>query len=228
MPRRARLRFAGVPLHIVHRGNNRSACFLSDADYRFYLAHLEALARRFACFVHAYVLMTNHVHLLVTPSEADGASLLMKHLAQRYVQYVNRIYRRSGTMWEGRFKSSLVQTQSYFLKCQRYIELNPVRAGMVAHPRDYPWSSYRVNGELLVSSLIRPHDCYVGLGETPEQRATAYRQLFQYQLDEKDLHDIRGAANGGFALGDRQFTEKLSTAIGRRVGRQRQRHQQRA
>src|SRR5687767_15360886 len=113
MPRRARLRLAGVPLHIVHRGNNRSACFLSDADYRFYLTHLEALAWRFACSVHAYVLMTNHVHLLVTPSEADSASLLMKHLAQRYVQYVNRIYRRSGTMWEGRFKSSLVQTESY-------------------------------------------------------------------------------------------------------------------
>lgn len=228
MPRRARLRFAGVPLHIVHRGNNRNACFFGDADHHFYLSHLEALSRRFACSVHAYVLMTNHVHLLVTPSESDSASLMMKHLAQRYVQYVNRIYQRSGTMWEGRFKSSLVQTQSYFLKCQRYIELNPVRAGIATHPRDYPWSSYRVNGDLFVSPLVTPHECYVALGETKERRAAAYRELFQFQLDEKDLQDIRGAANGGFALGDRRFTDELSVAVGRRVGRQRQRLKQRA
>ena len=131
-------------------------------------------------------------------------------------------------MWEGRFKSSLVQTQSYFLKCQRYIELNPVRAGMTAHPRDYPWSSYRVNGDLFASPLVTPHECYIALGETKERRAAAYRQLFQFQLDEKDLQEIRGAANGGFALGDRQFTDELSAAVGRRAGRQRQRHQQRA
>ena len=141
MPRRARLRFAGVPLHIIQRGNNRTACFFAEQDYRFYLHDLGELARRFECGVHAYALMTNHVHLLITPSATDSASLLMKHLGQRYVQYVNRVYRRSGTLWEGRFKSSLVQRQSYVLKCQRYIELNPVRAGMVPHPRDYPWSS---------------------------------------------------------------------------------------
>jgi putative transposase len=221
MPRRARLRFAGVPLHIVHRGNNRNACFLGEADYRYYLAQLELLSRRFACHVHAYVLMTNHVHLLLTPTESDSAS-------QRYVQYVNRIYRRSGTLWEGRFKSSLVQTESYFLKCQRYIELNPVRAGMTARPRDYPWSSYRANGELCASRFLTPHECYVALGETAERRSAAYRQLFQSELDERELQEIRAAAHGGFALGDREFTDALSTSLGRPTARQRQRYHQRA
>jgi putative transposase len=228
LPRRARLKFAGVPLHIVHRGNNRNACFFKDADYRFYLKHLEELASRFACSVHAYVLMTNHVHLLVTPSENDGASQMMKRLAQRYVQYVNRVYERSGTLWEGRFKSSLVQTHGYFLKCQRYIELNPVRAGMVARPGDYPWCSYRTNGDMRASTLIVPHECYVALGETPGERAAAYQRLLESGLEESDMRDIRSAANGGFALGDQQFNDELSAAIGKRVGRQRQRFQLRA
>jgi putative transposase len=228
MPRRARLRFAGVPLHIIQRGNNRIACFFATEDYRFYLHHLEELAQRFNCDVHAYVLMTNHVHLLVTPSETDSASLLMKHLGQRYVQYVNRVYRRSGTLWEGRFKSSLVQQQGYLLKCQRYIELNPVRASMVPHPRDYPWSSYRANGELLPSSLVTPHDGYSALGETPEQRAAAYRQLCQIGVEEEVLKEIRSAANGNFALGSQRFKDEISAMLGRRVGRLRERLRQRA
>ena len=228
MPRRARVKFAGVPLHIIQRGNNRIACFFVEEDYRFYLRHLDQLAQRFECGVHAYVLMTNHVHLLVTPSETDSASLLMKHLGQRYVQYVNRVYRRSGTLWEGRFKSSLVQRQGYLLKCQRYIELNPVRAGMVPHPRDYPWSSYRANGGLRASALVTPHDGYIALGETPEQRAAAYRRLFEFELDEEDLKEIRSAANGGFALGNQRFKDEISAILGRRVERLRQRLRQRA
>jgi len=228
MARRARLRFAGVPLHIIQRGNNRIACFFVEEDYRFYLRHLDQLAQRLECDVHAYVLMTNHVHLLVTPSETDSASLLMKHLGQRYVQYVNRVYRRSGTLWEGRFKSSLVQRQGYLLKCQRYIELNPVRAGMVPHPRDYPWSSYRANGGLRASALVTPHDGYIALGETPEQRAAAYRRLFEFELDEEDLKEIRSAANGGFALGNQRFKDEISAILGRRVERLRQRLRQRA
>ncbi len=223
MPRRARLKFAGVPLHIIQRGNNRIACFFAEKDYRFYLRHLEELAQRFECGVHAYVLMTNHVHLLITPSETDSASLLMKHLGQRYVQYVNRVYRRSGTLWEGRFKSSLVQRQGYLLKCQRYIELNPVRASMVPHPCDYPWSSYRANADLRASALVTPHDGYIALGETPEQRAAAYRRLLEFKLDEEDLKEIRSAANGGFALGNQRFKDEISAMLGRRVERLRQR-----
>jgi len=228
MPRRARLRFAGVPLHVIQRGNNRIACFFAEQDYRFYLYHLEELAKRFECGVHSYVLMTNHVHLLITPSETDSASLLMKHLGQRYVQYVNRVYRRSGTLWDGRFKSSLVQRQGYLLKCQRYIELNPVRASMVSHPRDYPWSSYQANGDLRASALVTPHDGYVALGETPEQRAAAYRRLFQFELDEEEMKEIRSATNGGFALGNQRFKDEISLMMGRRVGRLRQRLRQRA
>ena len=228
MPRRARLRFAGVPLHIIQRGNNRITCFFAEQDYRFYLCHLEELAQRFECGVHAYVLMTNHVHLLITPSETDSASLLMKHLGQRYVQYVNRVYQRSGTLWEGRFKSSLVQRQGYLLNCQRYIELNPVRAGMVPHPRDYPWSSYGANGDLRASALVTPHDGYVALGETPEQRAAEYRRLFQSELDEAALKEIRSAANGGFALGNQRFKDEISALLGRRVERLRQRLRLRA
>jgi len=120
MPRRARLRLPGLPPHLIQRGNNRGECFFAQADYQCYLHHLAQLSAKFACAVHAYVLMTNHVHLLLSPGAADGASLLMKHLGQRYVQYVNRIYRRSGTLWEGRFRSSLVQTDDYLLRCYRY------------------------------------------------------------------------------------------------------------
>jgi len=137
MPRRARLRVAGLPLHIIQRGNNRAPCFYADEDYGLYLHHLAQLASKFECAVHAYVLMTNHVHLLLTAGKEDGPSLLMKHLGQRYVQYVNKTYRRSGTLWEGRFRSSIVQRDGYALKCQRYIELNPVRASMVKHPGEY-------------------------------------------------------------------------------------------
>jgi putative transposase len=228
MPRRARLRFAGVPLHIVQRGNNRIPCFFAEGDYRFYLRHLEELAERFGCGVHAYVLMTNHVHLLVTPSETDSASLLMKHLGQRYVQYVNRNYGRSGTLWEGRFKSSLVQQDGYLLKCQRYIELNPVRAGMVLHPGDYPWSSYRASGDLRPSAFLTPHGAYLALGERPEQRAEAYRRLVQCELNDEDLKEIRSAANGGFALGNQDFKAEIGAILGKRVERLRQRLQQRA
>src|SRR5687768_4096313 len=178
MPRRARLRLAGLPLHIIQRGNNRTACFFADEDYGRYLHHLADLARRFECAVHAYALMTNHVHVLLTPTKAEGPSLLMKHLVQRYVQYVNRVYRRSGTLWEGRFRSSLVQHQGYLLKCQRYIELNPVRAGMVQFPGTYAWSSYRANAELRSSALVTPHEEYLALGETSEERAEVYRRSF--------------------------------------------------
>jgi len=137
MPRRARIAIAGIPWHVIQRGNNRSACFYAEEDYRRYLETLQEQATRHGCAIHAYVLMTNHVHLLLTPNRPDGVALLMKHLGQRYVQYINRTYRRSGTLWEGRFRSCLTQREDYVLSCYRYIELNPVRSDMVRHPRDY-------------------------------------------------------------------------------------------
>ena len=133
MPRRARLAIAGIPWHIIQRGNNRCACFYHEEDYDLYLKQLATQAHKFGCLVHAYCLMTNHVHLLITPPEKDSASLLMKNLGQRYVQFINKTYQRSGTLWEGRFKSCLAQEEQYVLACYRYIELNPVRANMVSH-----------------------------------------------------------------------------------------------
>ena len=144
MPRRPRLTFSGLPLHLIQRGNNRQACFFADEDYRFYLECLAEYARPNGCRIHAYVLMTNHVHLLISPERAESPGCLMKALGQRYVQYVNRQNRRSGSLWEGRFRSCLIQEDAYLLTCQRYIEQNPVRADMVAHPGEYPWSSFSV------------------------------------------------------------------------------------
>ncbi|WP_366514978.1 transposase [Solimonas terrae] len=148
----------------MQRGNNRQACFYADDDYVFYLDWLKEYARKAGCQIHAYVLMTNHVHLLISSLRADGAGILMKALGQRYVQYVNRQYRRSGTLWEGRFRSCLVQQDEYLLSCHRYIELNPVRAGMVSHPGDYPWSSYRANGQGEADALVSPQPAVLAAG----------------------------------------------------------------
>jgi putative transposase len=174
MPRRARLVVPGIPWHIIQRGNNRSECFFAEEDYRRYLDTLGEQALKYGCAVHAYVLMTNHVHLLLTPEREESAALLMKHLRQRYVQYINRTYRRSGTLWEGRFKSCLAQDEAYILTCCRYIELNPVRAGMVAGPGDYRWSSYRANGLGRADPLVTPHAHYLRLGRTRDERLSGY------------------------------------------------------
>jgi len=218
MPRRARLRFAGAPLHIIQRGNNRSACFFADHDYGCYLHHLEELAARYTCSIHAYVMMTNHVHLLLTPGRPDGASLLMKHLGQRYVQYVNRVYDRRGTLWEGRFRSSIVQAETYLLRCQRYIELNPVRAGMVDTPGAYPWSSFGANALGDRGELITPHPIFLALGPDEVTRRAAYLELFRGGLGPMELEEIRASANAGYALGNERFRKEMAVALGRRAG----------
>ena len=163
--------------------------------------------------------MTNHVHLLLSPERADSAGLLMKHLGQRYVQYINRTYRRSGTLWEGRFRSCLTQSEDYVLACYRYIELNPVRAGMVMKPQDYRWSSYHGNGLGKPNPLITPHDEYRRLGRTEKERREAYRALFRAHVDEALVDEIRGATNGNFALGGKRFQAQIARALGRRVTR---------
>jgi putative transposase len=219
MPRRARLSLPGIPWHIIQRGNNRSVCFQAEADYQFYLHYLEEFAGEFGCEVHAFVLMTNHVHLLLTPERADSAALLMKHLGQRYVQYINRTYQRSGSLWEGRFRSCLTQSERYVLACYRYIELNPVRAGMVAKPQDYRWSSYHANGQGKGSTLITAHEEYRRLGRTEVERREAYRALFRAHVDQELVEQIRSATNGNFALGDGRFQKRIEQALGRRVVR---------
>src|SRR3989338_5247756 len=219
MPRRARLSIPCIPWHIIQRGNNRSVCFYAEEDFQFYLHFLQEFAVKFGCDIHAYVLMTNHVHLLLTPQRPDSASLLMKHLGQRYLQYINRTYKRSGTLWEGRFRSCLTQTEDYVLACYRYIELNPVRAAMVNQPQDYRWSSYHTNALGKASSLIVPHDQYQRLAMDDNNRREAYRALFKAHLDEEVVGQIRNATNGNFALGGERFKKEIEAALGRRARR---------
>lgn len=219
MPRRARVLLPGVALHLIQRGNNRSACFFADEDYLFYLEHLADQAKKHACAVHAWCLITNHVHLLLTPSRPESVGLLMKGLGQRYVQYINRTYHRSGTLWEGRFRSCLLQEESYLRACYQYIEMNPVRAGMVAHPAEYRWSSYRANAQAEHSTWIRPHALYQALGAGNGSVAQAYRELFRYQLEPGLVVQIRSTTNGGYALGSTRFAAEVEAALGRRVTR---------
>jgi putative transposase len=161
--------------------------------------------------------MTNHVHLLLTPSCCAGAGLLMKGLGQRYVQYVNRTYQRTGTLWEGRFRSCLVQQDNYVLACYRYIEMNPVRAGMVAHPGDYRWTSYRANAQGELSGFISPHAVYNELGSGTAQRAEAYRSIFNERLSPGLIEQIRSSTNGNYVLGDQKFASEIAHALGKRV-----------
>ncbi len=217
MPRRARLTLPGVPLHLIQRGNNRQSCFFGDDDYRFYLDGLADAAGKTDCRVHAYVLMTNHVHLLVSADHVAAPGAMMKALGQRYVPYVNRLYRRSGTLWEGRFRSCPIQEEAYLLACQRYIELNPVRATMVEHPADYRWSSYRANAQGEDDRQVSPHRLYVALGDTAEHRQAAYRELFRHELEPGLVDQIRAATNGNFLLGNARFAAEIEATLGRRV-----------
>jgi putative transposase len=219
MPRQPRLILPGVAIHIVQRGNNRNACFRSDSDYLLYLMHLRELATKMECEIHAYCLMTNHVHLLVTPSSTEACATLMRDLGQRYVQYFNRRYGRTGTLWEGRFRSCIAESARYVLACYRYIELNPVRAGMVQQPSQYAWSSYAANSGLRTDSLIKPHAEYLALGAEASTTHAAYQDLFRDGVDLALLESIRDATNGGYPLGTDEFKSRLADASGRRVER---------
>lgn len=219
MPRRPRLHLPGCPLHVIQRGNNRNPCFFSENDRAAYLDWLRRAAEKLDCAIHAYVLMTNHVHLLLTPARAGAVSILMQSLGRRYVQYVNHTYRRSGTLWEGRFLASVVQAEAYLLKCMRYIELNPVRAGMVKQPGDYRWSSFRHNGLGRPDRLIREHAIYAALGSDPEPRRQEYRALFRAQLDDEVLAEIREAAQTGTLLSGERFRKETEIAQQRRLTR---------
>ncbi len=217
MPRLQRIMAAGFPQHVVQRGNNREDCFFAEADHAAYLHWLERAARTYQVAIHAYVLMANHVHLLVTPGSEGGVSRMMQYLGRHYVQYINKTYRRSGTLWERRFHASVVETEAYLLTLHRYIELNPVRAGMVKAPEQYKWSSAREHLAPVGSSLIVDHDVYVRLGATPSVRARAYGALIGEPLEEGALSQIRTAARQGGVLGSDQFKDQIETQLGRRV-----------
>lgn len=217
MPRKPRIYLPGVPAHVVQRGNNRDACFHVDDDFHAYKDWLGDACRRYGVELHAYVLMTNHVHLLMTPRDQVGISLVMQSVGRRYVQYVNRTYQRSGTLWESRHKASVIDAEAYLLACGRYVELNPVRAGMVEHPADYAWSSYRRNAYGAADALVSPHALYLSLGHGDE-RLAVYRDLFRSALAPDQVQAIRRATHFSMPLGNDRFRLQVETAVGHALG----------
>lgn len=209
MARKPRFNLPGIPQHIIQRGNNRQACFHDERDYRHYLADLRHAATKNDCRVHAYVLMPNHVHLLVTPMAEHGVTHLMQDTGRKYVRYLNHRYQRTGTLWEGRYKSSLIDSEAYLLECMRYIELNPVRGGLVAQPNDYPWSSYASNAQGKMNSLLTPHPLMTHFGIDARRQQLAYQELFKYPLDPEIVDSIREALNQELVLGRESFKDKI-------------------
>jgi putative transposase len=192
------------------------AIFCAENDYRYYLEKLSAASETHRCDIHAYVLMTNHVHLLVTPHTEDGIGKMMQTLGRYYVQYFNYNYQRTGTLWEGRYRASLIDSEQYLLTCMRYIELNPVRArNMAKHPSEYTWSSYRYNALGQEDPLITLHREYKRLGASSRERQAAYRQLFKAHIPDATLDEIRQATNKAWVLGSDRFKSKMEKILNR-------------
>jgi putative transposase len=210
---------AGYAHHVIQRGNNRQAIFLTDEDRRFMLALLQEAAHIHQVAVHAYVLMSNHFHLLLTPQTDEGVPKMMQSVGRRYVRYFNDRTRRSGTLWEGRYKSTLIQTDAYLLTCMAYIDLNPVRAGMVAQPADYAWSSHGVYLGLRQDRLITPHPLYWALGNTPFSREAAYAALVGAGVNADQHQRLTDATLGAWALGDAAFIAALQKQTPRRISK---------
>lgn len=217
MPRLPRVAPVGIPEHIIQRGNNRHICFNSNSDMKAYANWLKEYSKKYQVEVHAWVFMTNHTHLLCTPQKPDAVSHMMQSLGRMYVGYFNDKYKRSGTLWEGRYKSCLVQNNIYLMQLYRYIELNPVRAGMVSDPADYSWSSYQCNALGKKAALLTPHPLYLAQGNTTEQRQQNYRLLFKEVLGQQFIDTIRKNTNTGLAVGDSQFIAEIERLTGRKV-----------
>lgn len=219
MARLPRLTLPGYPHHIIQRGNNRQAIFATKADYQTLLDLLAENARKFDVAVHAYVLMSNHFHLLATPHTADGLPQMMQAVGRRYVRYFNDSQKRSGTLWEGRYKSTLIQTDRYLLACMVYIDLNPVRAGLVRQAGDYPWSSYGHYTGLRSDKLISPHPLVWELGNTPFAREAAYAELVQGGLNPVQQAALTDSVLRGWALGEPDFVAELQKRTQRRLAK---------
>ncbi|MFZ3041424.1 MAG: transposase [Thiobacillus sp.] len=218
MARLPRYVIPGQPQHIIQRGNNRQAIFAAEADYQFFRDALVEASLKHSLAIHAYVWMTNHIHLLATPEFDDSISKVFQSVGRKYVQYFNFTYKRSGTLWEGRYRATVVDSEQYLLILMRYIEMNPVRAGMVAHPRDYPWSScgFNVQGEVGPNAdWLTPHKEYMRLGRSAAERQSAYRQLFRAAVSGNDVKAIRECTHKGWALGGERFRAEIE-ALGMR------------
>jgi putative transposase len=219
MARLPRLTLPGYPHHVIQRGNNRQPIFASSADYQALLDLLLENAKKFEVAIHAYVLMSNHFHLLATPSTPDGLPQMMQAVGRRYVRYFNDSQHRSGTLWEGRYKSTVIQTDRYLLACMAYIDLNPVRAGLVAQPQDYPWSSHGHYVGRRIDKLVTPHALFWELGNTPFAREAAYAQLVLNGISLVQQTALTDAALQGWALGEPDFVADLQKRTLRRVSK---------
>ncbi|MBX2847161.1 MAG: transposase [Acidiferrobacterales bacterium] len=215
MPRQPRLVIVGQPQHVIIRGNNRQAIFKQDQDYYYYLKKLADACLKHNCEVHAYVLMTNHVHLLITPNTEHSIAKLVQNLGRYYVHYFNKKYQRTGTLWEGRYKASLIDSENYAISCYRYIELNPVRAQIVKQPHEYPWSSYQRNALGKTNELVTPHALYSQLGNNQTQRSRAYRDLFKGCVPAQTVNELRNAINKSWILGSESFKQEIEQKLQR-------------
>ncbi len=218
MPHTPGIYLAGTPAHIVQRGNNRNACFFSDDDYLFYLDVLGQGLQRYHVKLHAYCLMTNHVHLLMTPEDEFGISHVMQYTGRGYAQYINMTYHRNGRLWEERYKQSLVDADNYLLKCYRYIEMNPVAASMVLTPEQYRWSTYGWHAWGRPNEFINDHVLYEQLGSTSDIKQQAYREIFKMQVSEEDIHVIKESIEYNYPLGNERFKKQVEFSLARAVG----------
>ena len=217
MARLPRFVIPGYPQHVIQRGNNRQQILLDESDYWFLWEKLQAATEKFSCDLHAYVLMPNHFHLILTPWHEDGIGKLMQYVGRYYVQHFNRRYDRTGTLWEGRYRATLLDPKDYLIGCSRYVELNPVRAGLVNAPADYGWSSHPCNAHGQEDKLVTPHPVWHKLGRSIKARQSAYRQLFEEPLDDALVGHIRDATNKAWLLGDAAFCASVEGKLNRRA-----------
>ncbi len=221
MPRKPRFFIPDVPVHIVHRGHSRDPVFFEDEDYSTYAYWLGEASKRYGVQIHSFVLMTNHVHILITPPGTTSTSSFMQYIGRRYVPYMNQKYGKSGSIWEGRYKASLIQAEDYFLATMRYVELNPVRAGMVESPSHYRWSSFCHNSGIRKIRFVQNHPVYTSLATYDEGRFEAYKELFRSQLDLEVMKQISDAWLTGTPLGNDYFREKVESQLSLKVGQYR-------
>lgn len=217
MPRLPRYAAAGQPQHVIQRGNNKAPLFTTAPEYARFAAYLLSAKQRHECEIHAYVFMTNHIHLLITPGHDDGISRLMQSVGIQYVHYFNARHSRTGTLLEGRYRATLIDSDRYLLACYRYIELNPIRAGLASHPVEYRWSSHAANAFGTPDQLISPHALYLDLARDAAARQAAYQALFQSSIDEATLQAIRTATNTSWALGSESFRRDVGARLNRRA-----------
>ena len=218
MPRPKRLDHPDVAQHVIQRGNDRQTCFRTRSDYLFYLTELRRSAEEVGCDIHAYVLMTNHVHLLVTPRARNAIPRTMQSLGRRFVRYFNKAHRRTGTLWEGRYRACPVEAGDYVLFCSRYFDLNPVRAGLAGRPGEYPWSSYGALAQGASDPLVTAHRAYLELGDSSEVRQARYRDLVKAAVPSEELEAIRQSVQRQHAYGSVGFRQGLEAESGCRLG----------